>query len=126
VALYRDQIARLSLPAIRARFPPRVFSVLKVVKLEHLGLAAEVELVRVPAPGLPSGWRSAMRCPRCRRDVEVVGCIPPGHRIEPGWACSGCSGWRGRPRRGGVGQSQKPPSANQCAPIGGGADPSTA
>lgn len=103
MALYRDQVVRISLPAIRARFPPRVFATLKAVRLERCGVVADVELLRMPAPGLLSGWRSAMRCPRCSRPAEVLGCIPIGYGVgvEPGWACSSstCGGWRGRPRR---------------------------
>lgn len=99
MALYRDQVLRLSLRAIRARFPPRVWSRMNTVHLEHQGVRAVVEIIRMSAPGLPSGWRSSMRCPRCRHSAEVLGCVSPDCDGEPGWACPQCARWRGRPRR---------------------------
>lgn len=99
MALYRDQVVRLSLRTIRARFPPRIWARMTAVHLEHQGARVAVEIIRVAAPGLPSGWRSAMRCPRCSVLVEVVGCVPPNCDSEPGWACPRCTKWRGRPRR---------------------------
>lgn len=97
-ALYRDEVVRLSLRAIRARFPPRVWAAFRAVRVEHEGIVADVELVKVDAVGLPSGWRSAMRCPRCGKCAEVLGCVPPGFDVSPGWGCARCARWRGRPR----------------------------
>lgn len=99
--LYRDLVPRVTLAVLRARFSRRAFSKLKTLRLEHDGHLAEVELIKRPAPGLPSGWRTRMRCPRCGNgNAEVIGCVPAGHRVEPGWACAKatCGGWRGRPR----------------------------
>ena len=110
MALYRDEVVRLSLRAIRARFPPRVWASIKVVRIEYEGIVADVELVRMDAVGLPSGWRSAMRCPRCRQRAEVLGCVQPGFAVGAGWwGCARCARWRGRPRNYQPEQT-KPPS----------------
>jgi hypothetical protein len=97
--LYRDLVPRVSVAAVHAGFVPRVWATLKTVRLEHDGFVADVELVRVPAPGLPAGWRTMLRCPVCGHPVTVLGCVPPLYDVNPGWQCARCGAWRGRPRR---------------------------
>jgi hypothetical protein len=97
--LYRDQVPRVTLAVLRARFSRRAFAMLKTVRLEHNGYVAEVTLIKLDEPGLPSGWRTWMQCARCSRPAEVIGCIPAGFGVEPGFACRRCGGWRGRTQR---------------------------
>ncbi len=97
--LYADLVARLSAASILAGYRPRVRATLTTVRLEHDGFTAHVELVKVTAPGLPSGWRTMLRCPRCLAPVLVLGCVPAGYGVPAGWMCRRCAGWRGRARR---------------------------
>ena len=99
MALYRDRVLRVGLPQLKAKWKPRIFKTLRTVRLEHAGFAADVKLVRRTITGIPSGWRRYLQCPRCGALGDVVGCVPPGHGVEPGWACPKCARWRGRPGR---------------------------
>lgn len=95
MALYRDTVTRVTLAEIRLRFKPRVYASVRSVQLEHDGITANVELVRVADRTVPSGMRRFFRCPRCgRARANVLGAVP-----GVGWACAVCGGWRGRNRR---------------------------
>ena len=98
MTLYRDQVLRMPLSVVRARFPPRIFRGLQRVRLEAGDASTDVELVRVPATGIPSGWATAMRCPACQRTTTVVGITRVGVPA-PRWGCAVCLQWRGRARR---------------------------
>ncbi len=97
--IYRDEVARFTLRTIRASFKPKAFSRLKTVRLVSGPFVADIELIRVLARGLPSGWRTMMKCPRCSRNADVIGCVPEGLFAQAGWSCPKCSNWRGRPRK---------------------------
>jgi hypothetical protein len=106
VALYADQLAaRLSLAQLRVRFPPRIWRELREVEFEAVGYRCTVELLRVPSTSCHGGRRTFFRCPTCRRQVGVMGCL-----AGVGWGCNAkeCLVWRGRPRRRIELASQKP------------------
>lgn len=96
MALYRDTVPRISIAQVRMRFKPRAYSQLRTVRLEHEGVSADVEIVRIEAPGVRGGVRSFFRCVRkdCGRRANVLGLVP-----DVGWACATCGRWRGRNRR---------------------------
>ena len=91
MAIYRDQVARISLADLRMRFKRKEFEAVKSVVLQHLGYAAEIHVVKKPAPTCRGGYRRYLQCPHCNALVHVIGVVP-----GLGVACSACSGWRGR------------------------------
>lgn len=93
MAVYRDEVERISLPMVRARVAPRVFRTLQSVTLQHDGHEAVVALRRLPHHTAHGGIRTVFACPRCGAAVFVVGC-----ESQAGWGCSKCLRWRGRNR----------------------------
>jgi hypothetical protein len=96
MAIYRDQVSRVTLPMIRAQMKPARFREAKSIRLEKFGFEAEVQLVRVVSPTCFGGERVFFVCPRmgCGALVNVLGCI-----MWYGWGCTRCTCWRGRNRR---------------------------
>ncbi len=74
--MYRDQVERLTLKQVAARFPPRVFRKLRYVLVEAGGIRVRVELIDEESVGSFSGRRRWMRCPRCYRRTQVMGLVP--------------------------------------------------
>lgn len=93
MALYRDQVVRVSIRDIRMRYRPKEFSALKSVVLEHAGVTARVYIVKMPAPSCRGGYRRWIRCPSCGECVNLVGLVPGAD-----WGCAACRRWRGRSR----------------------------
>jgi hypothetical protein len=94
---YRDDLARVSIAQLRARFTPGRFRGLSTVQLEHAGHLVEVRIIQHPCPAAYGGTRRWLLCPRCGGRAQTVGCHP-----ELGWACPApacVGGWRGRTRR---------------------------
>lgn len=94
---YRDDLVRVSIAQLRARFTPQRFRGLSTVQLENAGHLVEVRIVQQPCPTAHGGTRRWLLCPRCDGRAQTVGCHP-----ELGWACPalGCvGGWKGRTRR---------------------------
>lgn len=91
MALYRDEVARISLAAIRSQFRPAAFRKLKRVRVEVNGHAVVVKIVRQSAAGCHGGTRRWLECPGCRALVNVIGFVS-----EHGCGCSFCLRWRGR------------------------------
>jgi len=50
MAIYRDQVSRITLPMIRAQMKPTRFREAKSIRLEKFGFEAEVKLLRVASP----------------------------------------------------------------------------
>lgn len=96
MAIYRDQVSRITLPMIRALMKPTRFSEAKSIRLEKFGFEAEVQLVRVASPTSFGGERVFFICPRmgCGALANVLGCV-----MWYGWGCTRCTRWRGRNRR---------------------------
>ena len=93
---YRSDVPRVSLAQARARFLPRTWRRLQTVRLEHAGVACEVELVTTQGTGAVRGVRKWFACPRCRGRSMVLGFVE-----AKGWCCPSpsCGGWRSRNRR---------------------------
>lgn len=94
MALYSDQVTRVSFKQIRGRFWPRDLDARQEVELEHDGVKAIVRIVRVPANGAKGGYVRAFECPACSSIVRVVGVL-----AERGWGCRRCFVWRARTKR---------------------------
>jgi hypothetical protein len=96
MAIYRDQVTRVTLPMVRAWMRPAGFRQAPSVRLEKFGFAVDVTLERVANSTSYGGERVFFVCPRpsCGARVNVVGCA-----IWIGWGCSKCLRWRGRNRR---------------------------
>lgn len=96
MAIYRDQITRVTLPMVRAWMKPAGFRQAHSVRLEKFGFAVNVKLERVPSTTCHGGERVFFSCPRhgCGALVNVLGCA-----MWIGWGCSKCLRWRGRNRR---------------------------
>jgi hypothetical protein len=92
VALYRDEVARVTLPQVRAQFPPRTFKALSRVKLNHGTQSCVVAVETSPVSSCFGGARRWFRCPRCGARAVVIGfaCDGPG--------CRACVRWRNRNR----------------------------
>ncbi len=94
---YREELARVSIAQLRARFTRQRFRVLSAVELEHAGHAVQVRIVQQLCPTAHGGLRRWLLCPRCGGRAQTVGCHP-----ELGWACPApacVGGWKGRTRR---------------------------
>ncbi|WNG48866.1 hypothetical protein F0U60_35705 [Archangium minus] len=50
MAIYRDQVERVTLPMSRASLKPARFRVAQSVRLERFGFVVDVKLARVPSP----------------------------------------------------------------------------
>lgn len=108
MALYRDEVLRVSLRQVRAQFSPRVFSEIGEVRVHAAGVSASVAVVTVASGSARGGMRRWLRCPRCGLKTSVVGLV----RNEPGqyWACARttCGGWVSR--RGKRNNAEVPPA----------------
>jgi hypothetical protein len=93
LTVFRDMVTRVSLPQIRAMFPPRVFASLESVRLEGEGYVVDVRVVQVPGPTVRGGIRRWLQCPRCHATTHVIGFAP-----NVGVGCRRCLGWRERRR----------------------------
>jgi hypothetical protein len=93
-ALYRDQVVRVSIRALRSQFKPSLFRKLDVVTLDLGGEHVRVSLVRLPERTCFAGERRIfLVCPHCANNrVNVLGW--DGTR----WGCMQCLKWRGRTR----------------------------
>jgi hypothetical protein len=93
MAVYRDEVVRVSLAQIRAQYAPRDFNRMTSVPLDCGGVMSEVAIVVVPASSCRGGRRRWIRCPRCGRNTDVLGVVQGS-----GWSCARahCGGWRSR------------------------------
>lgn len=92
--IYRDAIARVTLPMLRAQLRPKRFALTHALTLERFGFRAEVKLARVPAPTtFGKGKRVFLACPRlgCGALVNSIACA-----MWIGWGCRKCLRWRSR------------------------------
>ena len=93
MALYRDEVVRVSIAQLRAQFMPRVFRALRSVELSHDGCSATAAIEIHGAPSCPGGARRWLKCPSCGRRASVLGVV------DGAWRCPRCGGWRSRNRR---------------------------
>lgn len=98
--VYRDEVARVSLAAMRTAYRPRDFAKLDCLRLDAAGVSTTVRIVREPAPGAFGGTRRWCLCPRCGRRTSVVGLVTGDGSAEPVWACArgDCGAWKSRKR----------------------------
>ncbi len=92
MALYRDEVARVTIRQVRNQFSPRLFNHLSRVKLRHGTVSCVVVVERIRGAGCFGGHRRWFRCPRCAARTVVIGFAYDG----PG--CRACVRWRGRNR----------------------------
>jgi hypothetical protein len=92
MSLYRDEVARISLPQLRAQYPPRIFKMLRRVTLYHGTQSCEVVLDSAVTRGCIDSPRRWFLCPRCSARTTVIGFAHDG----PG--CRACVRWRARNR----------------------------
>lgn len=98
MALYRDQVVRVSTRMIRSQFAPRRWRSMTSVRVEHGGITSDVHLIEQPNANLKGArTRKMLECPRCRRPVHVIGLVVEGERLGEAWGCRACcGGWRSR------------------------------
>ena len=96
MAIYIDQVTRVTLPLVKAWMKPAGFRQAHSVRLEKFGFLVDVQLERMPSPTCHGGERVFFVCPRvgCGARVNTVGVL-----MWVGWGCSKCLRWRGRNRR---------------------------
>ena len=68
---FRDEVARLTLPQVRAMFTPREFKALGEVPVTCGGQVYVVGIIREPMKGPFGGSRTWLRC-TCGRKTSVV------------------------------------------------------
>jgi hypothetical protein len=90
MALYRDEISRITLPQVRAQFTPKDFAQREHVTLTRGALTAVVKIVREIVPGGLKKPRVFLRCGSCgaRANVLAFGYDRIG--------CRRCMDWRTR------------------------------
>lgn len=93
MALYADQLPRVSLAQLRAQFKPRRFKTITSVTLQIDGMATEVKIVTAPGDGCVGVARQWIECHTCKRRVNTVGWV-----LGFAWSCRRCLGWRARNR----------------------------
>ncbi len=98
---YRDQVPRVSIAQVRARFTRRAFKALTAVRLEIEGQVTEVAIVLAAGSGSVRSARRWFQCPECARCANVLGLLA-GER----WGCRLCGRWRSRNTV--VGTQQRP------------------
>ena len=96
MAIYIDQVTRVTLPHVKAWMKPAGFRRARSVRLEKFGFVVDVKLERVASSTSYGGERVFFTCPRlgCGALVNVLGCV-----MWYGWGCTRCTRWRGRNRR---------------------------
>ncbi len=96
MAIYRDQVERVTLPMVRAQMKPTRFREAQSIRLEKYNFQVLVQLARVPNPTCYGGERVFFVCPRigCAALVNVLAVA-----MWVGWGCTKCLRWRGRNRR---------------------------
>lgn len=91
--MYVDELIRIRLPQVRARFRPAEFSRLRTVRLAIGDHACSVRIESMDAAGCFGSHRRWMVCPRCSRRTSVV-----AFDASSAWfGCRGCLRYRWRP-----------------------------
>jgi hypothetical protein len=92
--MYVDELIRIRLPQIRARFRPSEFERLRAVRIAVGVHVCSVRIESVASSGCFGARRRWMICPRCARRTSVV-----AFDAASGWlGCRGCLRYRSRPR----------------------------
>lgn len=90
--MFVDQVTRISLRQLNARFPRRRWLAMTSVSLQVPGSETmQVEIVKTSAPLCFGGYRRWLRCPGCARLAQTV-----AFNDARGWGCLACLRWRSR------------------------------
>lgn len=92
--MYVDELIRIRLPQVRARFRPAEFARLRAVRLMVGGHICSIRIEITEGAGCFGARRRWMLCPRCSRRTSVV-----SFDASSTWfGCRGCLRYRSRPR----------------------------
>jgi hypothetical protein len=90
--MYVDELVRIRLPQVRARFRPAEFEQLHAVRIAIGDHACAVQIVSTESSGCFGGRRRWMLCPRCSRQTTVI-----SYDASSAWfGCLRCLGYRWR------------------------------
>lgn len=89
---YLDEVVRVRMPMVRARFMPKEFLALRKVRVTAGTVAVEIEIALTDGPGCFGGVRRWFRCPRCTARTSVVGVSAYTGDV----GCRSCWRWRKR------------------------------
>ena len=91
--MFADELIRIRLPQVRARFLPSEFAALSIVRVVIGDHACSVRIASVDGPGCYGAHRRWMICPRCERRTSVI-----SFDAASAWfGCRGCLRYRSRP-----------------------------
>jgi hypothetical protein len=89
---YLDEVVRLRMPMVRARFMPKEFLALRKVHVTAGSVGFDVEIEVTDGPGCFGGARRWFRCPGCAARTTVIGISA----YTGGVGCRKCWRWRKR------------------------------
>jgi hypothetical protein len=89
---YLDEVVRVRMPMVRARFMPKEFLALRKVRITAGTVDFDVEIDVTQGPGCYGGMRRWFRCPRCAARTTVIGVSA----YTGGVGCRKCWRWRKR------------------------------
>lgn len=91
--MFVDELIRIRLPQVRARFRPSEFAVLRSVRIAIGDHACSVKIESVEGAGCFGARRRWLICPRCIRRTSVI-----SFDASSAWfGCRGCLRYRSRP-----------------------------
>lgn len=98
--IYRDQVVRVSMAAMRAAYRPRDYAKLDTLALDAAGISTTVRIVKEPSAGAFGGTRRWAVCPRCGKRTSVIGLVVRDEGATPVWSCAraNCGAWKSRKR----------------------------
>ena len=89
---YVDEVVRVRMPMVRARFMPKEFLALRKVHVTAGNTSFDLEIDVTDGPGCYGGSRRWFRCPRCAGRTTVIGVSA----YTGGVGCRKCWRWRKR------------------------------
>lgn len=89
---YLDEVVRVRMPMVRARFMPKEFLALRKVRITAGTVDFDVEIAVTEGPGCYGGLRRWFRCPLCAARTTVIGISAYTGAV----GCRKCWRWRKR------------------------------
>jgi hypothetical protein len=90
--VFVDELIRIRLPQVRARFRPAEFEQLRAVRIAIADHACAVQIVSTESAGCFGARRRWMICPRCSRRTTVISF----DALSAWFGCRGCLRYRWR------------------------------
>lgn len=90
--MYLDEIVRVRMPMVRARFMPTEFLALRKVRVTAGNIVVDVAIDVTDGRGCYGGVRRWFRCPRCGARTSVIGLCAYVGSV----GCRKCWRWRKR------------------------------